>query len=271
MARKRTYRNIMAHFISHYPNKEISLQVGLAFARSHMKYLEIQFPFSDPSADGPVIQTACEKAIAKGAFSCEGGFGLIKELREKCKEENITVPLIFLMCYASIIIVSDISSFLKNAKNAGVYGIIIPDIPFDSEDGLFIQKECRRQGIEYVPVSVVTSPKKRILQLLKICDPEYVYVALRAGTTGNKTDIVDGIANFLSSTTFDFVKVLGGFGLKTAEHVRALTLHAHAAVIGTVFVECITETIKNSKKTSQKELICTVSTAIEKTCKKLLL
>ena len=87
-------------------------------------YLEVQFPFSDPTADGTVIQTACSRALEQG-FKTEGGFELIARIRE-----HSDTP-VFLMCYANTIFFHGMEAFLDRCHSCDVRGIIVPDLPLD--------------------------------------------------------------------------------------------------------------------------------------------
>lgn len=232
-------KTIMAHCVSHFPNEDISFNVALALAEAGASYLEIQFPFSDPYADGTLIQTACSVALKEpGAFNVKKGFELVGKISQTITMKNISTS-IFLMCYGNMLVAYGVDTFIRQAKQKGVQGLIIPDIPCYSDVGLAIQKACTLYDVAYIPVLVVTSKKNRIQYILKTCMSQYVYISLRTGITGTKTTITDELISFLSDDIFASTHILGGFGIQDASQVQMLSPYVHACVIGSAFVRTI--------------------------------
>jgi len=221
---------IMAHMVAFYPDRAGALEAARGLVEGGCSYLEVQFPFSDPTADGPDIQRACAVALASG-FTVNEGFRLIADLRG-----FVCVP-VFLMSYANLLFARGIDRFLAECRERGVRGVIVPDLPPDYDEGLFGLAES--QGLAAVPV---VSPSMRDQRLARIesLGPEYVYATLRTGTTGTFTAIDAASLSFLQrirSLAGDrSVKILGGFGVSTREQVAALGPHAHAVVVGSAFV-----------------------------------
>ena len=123
--------DIVSHFIAGYPNLKFSFETALrTLAEGGAAYLEMQIPFSDPSADGPVIEGACREALA-GGFKVDDAFPLLQRIR---KETGIPV---FLMSYGNILFSRGIPSFVKQAKEAGAAGLIIPDLVYGRDEGLY--------------------------------------------------------------------------------------------------------------------------------------
>jgi len=113
-----------------YPNRELSMEVAGALVKGGCNLLEVQFPFSDPTADGTFIQKACDVAITAG-FTPQGGFLLISDIR---KLTNIPV---FVMGYANTVVTFGMEKFLERARKSGATGLIIPDLPPDYDEGLY--------------------------------------------------------------------------------------------------------------------------------------
>lgn len=224
-------RSIMAHVVPYYPDREKSLEAVRALVDGGVCYLEIQFPFSDPTADGPTIQDACSTALRQG-FTVEKGFGFLDEVRS-----FTDVPL-FLMCYASLVFTPGVDAFVKRAHEHGVRGLIVPDLPPDYDAGLYAA--CAKYGVAAVPVLVTTARKKRIDLALE-AKPEYVYVALRSGTTGSDTVLSDETLAFLDRIKETGAKIFAGFGIRGGEQVAAVAPHCEAAVVGSAFVRAIRE------------------------------
>ena len=160
---------LMSHLVAGYPNLEISLEVADALVRGGSTFLEIQLAFSDPSADGPAIQTACADALSKG-FSTKKGLAFIAEVHKR----HPNIPL-FLMTYASLAYTPGIENFVKEAKEAGVSGVIIPDLPFDQDEGL--TAACQKWGVENIPVAAPSMTQERLNKML---DAKFTYKIGRA-------------------------------------------------------------------------------------------
>ena len=120
---------IMAHLIAGYPNEKIALACAGGLARGGAAYLELQFPFSDPSADGPVIQHACQIALDEG-FTIRRGFDQLERIRRQVDQP------IFVMSYASIAYAMGIRRFLESVRDCGGNGVIIPDLVPGYDEGL---------------------------------------------------------------------------------------------------------------------------------------
>lgn len=222
---------VMTHMVAYYPDRERSIQIARALERGGASYLEIQFPFSDPTADGPVIQRACSRALASG-FVTKGGFSLVKDLKSESK-----LP-IFIMSYGALVYACGVEAFVFQAAQAGASGLIIPDLPIGHDEGLY--QLCRQYGIECVPVVTMNMIDYRLSMILEQ-SPGFIYCALRAGITGQRTELSDEQTTFLSLLGSNGSKVLGGFGIRSEEQIRMVCAHANAAVIGSRIVEAIDE------------------------------
>jgi tryptophan synthase alpha chain len=222
----------MAHMIPFYPDRERSLAVAEGLIEGGAAYLEIQFPFSDPTADGPVIQAACQHALDQG-FRVNDGFSFIAEVQAAARRIRGAEVPVFLMTYASLIYARGVDEFITEGVAAGCAGFILPDIPLDRDEGVF--DAARRQGAAIMPVSV-TSARERRVELLKERAPEYVYVALRRGITGAKTELGEENLAFLKRLAPTGAKIMAGFGISERAQVEALEPYVHAAVVGSAFV-----------------------------------
>jgi tryptophan synthase alpha chain len=221
------HTKLMAHMIAGYPSILESEKIGRALAEGGADYMEVQFPFTDPSADGSAIEQASQKALDAG-FTVDEGFALMKRLSEK-----LTIPL-FIMTYGSLVYARGIGKFCDDAKAAGVTGLIIPDMPPDYSEGLF--DEGARRGLAVVPVIAPEITEER-LALIAALRPEYIYTALRLGITGSATELDAKTIDYLDRVGKTGAKIVAGFGVRSAEQMRALAGHAHAAAVGSYFLE----------------------------------
>lgn len=218
---------LMAHMVAGYPDLETSRAVAAGLAEGGADYLEVQFPFSDPSADGPVIERACQAALDKG-FKVADGFALMEKLAG-----GLEIPL-FIMTYGSLVFARGADEFARQAAAAGVRGLIIPDLPPDYDEGLFAAG--RRYGLAVVPVIAPEISPAR-LDLIAKLKPEYIYTALRLGITGGRTVLDDRTISYLKKVSLPGAKIIAGFGVRSHAQMCALAGHAHAAAVGSYFLE----------------------------------
>ncbi|GHV22909.1 tryptophan synthase subunit alpha [Planctomycetales bacterium] len=226
---------LLAHFVAGYPNLEQSRRVALALAAGGADGLEIQFPFSDPSADGPLIERACHAALHAG-FKIEDGFRLAAEL-----VKATALPL-FIMTYASLVVAKGSANFAARAAAAGARGLIVPDLPPDYDEGLFAAG--RAAGIAVIPVVAPGITDAR-MELLKRQRPEYVYTAMRLGITGGQTILDAASILHLDRVAKLGAKNIAGFGVRTREQFLALTGHADAVAVGSHFLACLEQSGNN--------------------------
>lgn len=225
---------IMAHMIPFYPNETLSFEVVEALIEGGVSYLEIQFPFTDPTADGPTIEAASQLALKSG-FTVDKGFAFIRTIRELCDREGVPI---FIMTYASLAVARGVERFVADAKNAGAQGLIIPDLPLDGDEGLYVAAAAA--GIEAVPVVVPGIAQYRI-DLVYKAKPRFVYCALRSGITGSATSLDDSNLGFLRTIAGSGANILGGFGISSPDHIRTLRTSVHASVVGSAFVRAISK------------------------------
>ena len=221
---------IMTHFIAGYPTVSESLKVGKALIAGGASYLEMQIPYSDPTADGPVIAAACDKALEAG-FRVAEAFDLCRELTSA----EGAVPL-FLMSYGGIVYNAGVGEFAARAKKAGAAGLIIPDLAPGSDEGL--AEACRREGLFCVPVLIPGVEESRIEEVMAD-RPEWVYLALRRGITGTMTELGEENLATLDKLKKRGVKIMAGFGIQERSQVEAVAPHADAVIVGSQVVRTI--------------------------------
>ncbi|MFW6139707.1 MAG: tryptophan synthase subunit alpha [Spirochaetota bacterium] len=219
--------NIMAHMVAFYPDGPSSISFARALVDGGAGYLEVQFPFSDPQADGTFIQRACTRALEKG-FRVSEGFKLLSRIRSFCR-----VP-IFLMAYANTLFVCHIEKFLMDCITAGIQGVIVPDLTPGCDEGIFATGKAL--GIQVVPVVAPTISRKRLHMIFSM-NPEYMYASLRKGITGSYTNIGEQNINFLKKLSESGAKILAGFGISERKQVELLSPYIDAAVVGSAFIK----------------------------------
>ena len=223
---------LMSHLVAGYPTEELSFTAAKALVDGGADILEIQLPFSDPSADGPAIQTACTKVLERG-YKTADGLAFIERLHKEFPNVKI-----YLMSYGSLIYTPGVDNFCKKASAAGVNGMIIPDLPFDHDEGL--TASCKKYGMVNIPVAAPSMASERLSKLANAGFP-YIYAALRTGITGTETSIDANTLNFLKAVGIGGSKIYGGFGISNGEQSKALADYVEAIVAGSVFVRIITQ------------------------------
>ena len=233
---------LMSHLVAGYPTDELALTAARSLVKGGADILEIQLPFSDPSADGPAIQTACTKVLER-KYRTADGLSFIKQIHSEFPE----IP-IYIMSYGSLIFTPGIREFCKKAAECGVKGMIIPDLPFDFDEGL--TAACKENGMVNIPVAAPSMSEERLHKLAHAGFP-FIYAALRVGITGSDTKIDADTLEFLKKVSEGGSKVYGGFGISNGEQAKALASSVEAIVAGSVFVRLITENKGDAKKLAQ--------------------
>lgn len=225
---------IMAHLVAFYPDEEQSLDVARALVDGGAAILEVQLPFSEPTADGPVIQKACGRALGRG-YTLDKGFQLVTRMRA------LTDIPVFVMTYANVAFRRGTREFARLCREAGADGLIVPDLPFDSDEGL--ADAAREAGLDVIPVIVPTISDQR-LSLVRRTAPRYLYAALRKGITGERTAVGDENLTFIRRASSPGVRVVAGFGIREHGQVEALAPHVHAVIVGSALVAATEEAVR---------------------------
>ena len=223
---------LMSHLVAGYPTDELAFTAARALVDGGADILEIQLPFSDPSADGPAIQGACTKVLERH-YKTADGLAFIAKLHK----EFPNIP-IYLMSYGSLIYTPGVEAFCKKAADFGVKGMIIPDLPFDFDEGL--TAACKANGMVNIPVAAPSMSPERLEKMAKAGFP-YIYAALRTGITGTETSVDEATLAFIKKVGSGGSKVYGGLGISNGNQSALLGDKVDAVVAGSVFVRLITE------------------------------
>ncbi|HIS29421.1 MAG TPA: tryptophan synthase subunit alpha [Candidatus Avamphibacillus intestinigallinarum] len=194
--------------------------------------IELGIPFSDPVADGPVIQEAGIRARKSGTTLKK-----ILDVLER-KKDSRTVPIV-LMTYINPIYKFGIANFFEACKQAGVDGVIIPDVPMEEEQDIAV--ETTKQDIAFIRLAALTSPEDRLKQIAERSEG-FLYAVSVTGTTGERATYVDHIDTYLQSLkTFANVPVLAGFGVSNSEQAKTLGASCDGVIVGSSIVRLFHE------------------------------
>ena len=221
---------LMTHIVLGYPSFEDSVRVVDAMVDAGVDLIELQIPFSEPMADGPVILHANQKALAAGS-TVERCFEVAAELAKKHPQ----VPLLF-MSYYNIAFSRGADAFASDTKKAGLCGAIIPDLPHEEGDAFF--EKMKAAGLEPV---FLFSPNTSDARMREIAGRAsgFIYCIARKGVTGANTEfsaLDEYLARCRSATKLPLAL---GFGVKSAQDVRELVGKVDIAVVGSQTIKVI--------------------------------
>ncbi len=212
------------------PSLEATEALVLALAESGADLIEIGVPFSDPIADGPTIQRAIERSLAVGT-TLRRVLGSVRKLREQTD-----VPLL-LMGSANPFYAMGLEGFLETAAEAGVDGLIVPDLP--PEEGEDLYEGAARRGIDGVLLAAPTTTPERLAMLAARSRGFLYYVSL-TGVTGARSEVVAGLEEGVrSARRLGELPVCVGFGISTPEQAAEVGRYADGVVVGSAIVERI--------------------------------
>ncbi|EGQ24646.1 MULTISPECIES: tryptophan synthase subunit alpha [Sporosarcina] len=194
--------------------------------------IEVGIPFSDPVADGEVIQQAGERALTEGVT-------LRKVMAELASfKEEVTVPLV-IMTYLNPILSYGLQAMAADCENSGVYGLIVPDLPLE-ESGL-LKSALEGTDIALIQLVSLTSPAERINAIAEAAEG-FIYAVTVNGITGVRDSFTEGLEDHLERLkAASSVPVLAGFGISTPEHVRSLGALADGVIVGSAIVSAFHE------------------------------
>ena len=214
---------IMTHVVCGYPDIRTTIDLVKTMEDSGVDMVELQIPFSDPMADGPVIMHANQQALDGGTT-----VGKCFETADKLKS-IVDIPLLF-MSYANIPFVMGVENFCMESSKAGISGFIIPDIPYD--ENMDFYRSSENSGIHFIPVVSPGISEKRLADI-SILAKGFIYATLRVGTTGTgklqdpeSIDLINRIRNLST------LPVGAGFGISSPSQVTMLRDTADCVIIG---------------------------------------
>jgi len=203
-----------------------------ALDRAGATVCELGVPYSDPIADGPVIQASYTRALGRG-LTLAAVFDAARRASAGC-----SLPILAMASY-SIIFRRGIATFTADAVKAGLAGLVVPDLPLEESDDL--DAACRAAGLALVRLVTPTTPPERAAAIAKR-STGFLYCVSVAGVTGTRTDLPPGLADRVRwlKTQTD-VPVLVGFGISGPDQLRAVARVADGAIVGSALVRLIAE------------------------------
>lgn len=214
------------------PNLETTKKIVLILEEAGADIIELGVPYSDPLADGPVIQQASQRALSSGT-SLKKIFEMVHELREKTQ-----IPII-LMTYYNPLLRYGLENVADDAYKSGVDGFIVPDLPFE-ENSLFAA-ELHKYKIFLIPLVAPTSGIDRIKMITAGSDG-FVYCVSLTGVTGVREGVPQNLKEFMGNISeVTNVPLAVGFGISSPEQVSVVSQYCDAVIVGSALVKTIAE------------------------------
>ena len=206
-----------------------SVDYFLALVRGGANILEIGIPFSDPIADGPVIQRAMERSLKRGT-NIKFVLEIVRQIRSQSDVAMILFTYFNPIC-------KDVSGFLGQAQTAGIDGVLVVDLPL--EESIEFRKECKKRGMISIAIAAPSTPLQRISHLTE-ANVGFLYYACRKGTTGERDNLPADVMSKISEIRAQScLPVAIGFGIAHRQAAMEAMKMADGCVVGSCFVSAI--------------------------------
>ena len=232
------------------PDLETTEAAVRAMAQAGADLIELGIPFSDPTAEGPVIQAANERALA-GGVTTDQIFDMVRRLRTE-----LTVPMVF-MTYSNVVFSYGTERFISTAADIGMDGLILPDVPYEEKEEF--APTCRRYGLDLISLIAPTS-EDRIAMIAREAEG-FLYCVSSLGVTGVRTEITTDVGRMvhLAKAANPEIPCAIGFGISTPEQAAAMAQVSDGAIVGSAIVKLfakygreavphVAEYVRNMKK-----------------------
>ena len=220
------------------PDLETTAKIVREAVANGADLIELGIPFSDPTAEGPVIQGANIRAL-KGGVTTDKVFNLVRELRK-----DVTVPMVF-MTYSNVVFSYGADKFISTCKEIGINGLILPDLPYEEKEEFLPQ--CKKYGVDLISLIAPTS-ENRIAMIAKEADG-FIYLVSSLGVTGTRSEISTDLKSIVDVIRQNSsVPCAIGFGISTPEQAKKMADIADGAIVGSAIIKIIEQYGKDAPK-----------------------
>ncbi len=222
-------RAFIPFFTCGFPDLETTAASVRAAAEAGADIIELGIPFSDPTAEGPVIQGANIRALA-GGVTTDKIFSLVGTLRQ-----DVTTPFVF-MTYSNVVFSYGADAFISRCRDVGIDGLILPDLPFEEKEEFL--PLCRKYGVALVSLVAPTS-EGRIAMIAREAEG-FIYIVSSLGVTGVRSEITTDIGAIVSVIRQNTkVPCAVGFGIATPEQARRMAAYADGVIVGSAVIKLL--------------------------------
>jgi len=211
------------------PDLETTAKAVREMVKNGADLIELGIPFSDPTAEGPVIQGANLRALT-GGVTTDKVFDFVRDLRK-----DVTVPMVF-MTYSNVVYSYDAEKFIKTCSEIGIDGIILPDLPYEEKDEFL--PVCKKYDVDLVSLIAPTS-ENRIAMIAKDAEG-FLYIVSSLGVTGTRTEIktdLESIVKVVRENTD--IPCAIGFGISTPEQAKKMAGISDGAIVGSAIIKIL--------------------------------
>ena len=209
------------------PDLETTAAVVRAAVENGADLIELGIPFSDPTAEGPVIQGANLRAL-NGGITTDKIFAFVKELRR-----DVKVPMVF-MTYANVVLSYGSERFISACRDIEIDGLILPDLPFEEKEEFYAI--CKKHGVDLISLIAPTS-ENRITMIAKEAEG-FIYIVSSLGVTGMRNEIKTDLASIVRGVRENTnVPCAIGFGISTPEQAAKMAAQSDGAIVGSAIVK----------------------------------
>ena len=211
------------------PDLETTARVVRAAVANGADLIELGIPFSDPTAEGPVIQGANLRAL-EGGVTTDKVFDLVRDLRK-----DVTIPMVF-MTYANVVFSYGAERFISTCKEIGIDGLILPDLPYEEKEEFL--PLCHQYDVDLISLIAPTS-ENRIAMIAKEADG-FIYLVSSLGVTGVRSEIktdLESIVKVIRANTDTPVAI--GFGISTPEQAAKMAGISDGAIVGSAIIKIL--------------------------------
>lgn len=220
------------------PDLETTEKIVRAAAENGADLIELGIPFSDPTAEGPVIQGANIRALS-GGVTTDKIFELVKRLRKYVK-----IPMVF-MTYANVVFSYNADKFIATCKEIGIDGLILPDLPFEEKEEFL--PICEKYEVDLISLIAPTSDK-RIAMIAKEAKG-FIYIVSSLGVTGTRTEITTDISSLVAAVRNNTnIPCAVGFGISTPEQAAKMAAVSDGVIVGSAIIKIIEKYGKDAAK-----------------------
>lgn len=220
------------------PDLETTAKIVREAVANGADLIELGIPFSDPTAEGPVIQGANIRAL-KGGVTTDKVFDLVRELRK-----DVAIPMVF-MTYANVVFSYGGDKFISTCKEIGINGLILPDLPYEEKEEFL--PLCRKYGVDLISLIAPTS-ENRIAMIAKEADG-FIYLVSSLGVTGTRSEIntdLKSIVDVIRQNTS--VPCAIGFGISTPAQAKKMADIADGTIVGSAIIKIIEQYGKDAPR-----------------------
>ena len=211
------------------PNLETTEQLVYAMERAGASLIELGIPFSDPTAEGPVIQAANLRALT-GGVTTDKIFDMVEDLRK-----DVKVPMVF-MTYANVVFSYGAERFISTCAEIGIDGLILPDLPYEEKEEF--APTCHKYGVDLISMIAPTS-ENRIAMIAKEAEG-FLYIVSSLGVTGTRSEIRTDLASIVKVVRENTaVPCAIGFGISTPEQAAKMAGIADGAIVGSAVIKLL--------------------------------